>query len=78
MTSSAWAEARTVTLWRRKWSQTFRRAMVNSQARKLALPASKDPALLEIEIQVSWCRSSAASPCARPSIRRMNTRHGRS
>jgi len=46
--------------------------MVNSQAAKLALPASNAAALRLTAIQVSWCRSSAASAWAGPSSRRMN------
>ncbi len=46
--------------------------MANSQAGKLALRGSNAAAFLETAIQVSWCRSSAASAFAAPSVRRMN------
>jgi hypothetical protein len=76
--SSSRAEASTATFCRRKWSQTLLRAMVNSHAAKLALRASNAVALFETASQVSWCRSSAASACAPPSVLRMNRKQGRS
>ena len=51
--ASSRPDARTATFCRRKWSQTLWRAMVNSQAGKLAWPGSKVAALFETETQVS-------------------------